>query len=122
MNPQFKKGVLELCVLATVSSRDCYAYDLVASISEHIQVTEGTIYPLLRRMTAEGHFLTHIQESQGGGPPRKYYRLSPKGKKYLAQLVKDWEEFQIGVQAVIAPVAKNLRSRRGVSKKTARSR
>ena len=46
MNPQLKRGTLELCVLALLSDRDCYGYELVNAISESIHITEGTIYPL----------------------------------------------------------------------------
>ena len=49
MNPQLKRGTLELCVLALLSDRDCYGYELVNAISESIHITEGTIYPLMKR-------------------------------------------------------------------------
>ena len=63
MNAQFKKGALELCVLAILSEGDCYGYDLVTQISEHISITEGTIYPLLRRLKDDGQVETYLQES-----------------------------------------------------------
>ena len=80
MNPQFKKGVLELCVLATVRDKDRYGYELVENISQHIEISEGTIYPLLRRLTKDGYFETYLKES-AEGPPRKYYSLSAKEKR-----------------------------------------
>ena len=54
MNPQLKRGTLELCVLALLSDRDCYGYELVNAISESIHITEGTIYPLMKRLKDEG--------------------------------------------------------------------
>ena len=68
MNIQFKKGVLELCVLVVLCRRDYYGYNLVQTISEKIDISEGTIYPLLRRLTKEGLFTTYLKESEEGPP------------------------------------------------------
>ncbi len=76
MNPQFKKGVLELIVLESVRRKDMYGYELVEEVSEVIDVNEGTIYPLLKRLTNERYFETYLRESSEG-PPRKYYHLRP---------------------------------------------
>jgi PadR family transcriptional regulator PadR len=100
MNTQFKKGVLELCVLALVLRRDFYGYELVHRISENIDIAEGTIYPLLRRLTQEGYFTTYLQES-AEGPPRKYYSLSTKGREYEAKLRSEWLSFIQGVQRIL---------------------
>ena len=54
MNAQFKKGVLELCVLATLDKKDCYGYEMVYEISKNISISEGTIYPLLKRLKKDG--------------------------------------------------------------------
>ena len=54
MNVQFKKGVLELCVLALLTRQNRYGYDLVNEISKNIEISEGTIYPLLRRLKNVG--------------------------------------------------------------------
>jgi PadR family transcriptional regulator PadR len=100
MNIQFKKGVLELCVLVVLCSRDYYGYELVQAISNNIDIAEGTIYPLLRRLTKEGYFTTYIQES-AEGPARKYYRITDKGRIYQARLLEDWHKFIGGVNALI---------------------
>ena len=101
MNSQFKKGVLEFCVLAVVAKQDIYGYELVQQISENINITDGTIYPLLRRLTNEGYFATYLQES-AAGPPRKYYKITPEGQKQLDELLKDWTEFTAGVSRLLA--------------------
>jgi PadR family transcriptional regulator PadR len=72
---QLKKGVLELCVLALLSRGESYAYDIAARLAEAIDMGEGTIYPLMRRMQTEGLVDTYLVESSSG-PPRKYYRLT----------------------------------------------
>ncbi len=101
MNIQFKKGVLELCVLAILKRKDCYGYELVNDISQNISISEGTIYPLLRRLTKDGLFQTYLKESQEG-PPRKYYSLTTKGHETLAALEEEWSGFVESVNQVIS--------------------
>lgn len=96
MNPQFKKGVLELLVLEAVSKRDMYGYELVEEISRAIDVKEGTIYPLLKRLTNERYFETYLRESTEG-PPRKYYHLTASGVLRAEELRHEWMEFQRAV-------------------------
>ena len=100
MNPQFKKGVLELIVLESVRRKDMYGYELVEEVSEVIDVNEGTIYPLLKRLTNEHYFETYLRESSEG-PPRKYYHLTAAGILYLEKRTADWEEFQARVNGFI---------------------
>ena len=84
MNTQFRKGVLEICVLTLISKKDMYGYEIVQNISKVIEVNEGTIYPILRRLTKEGYFETYILESNEG-PARKYYKITDSGKKILSE-------------------------------------
>lgn len=100
MNVQFKKGVLELCVLVLISKSDQYGYELVQNISKRIDVAEGTIYPLLRRLTKEGYFTTYLAESSEG-PSRKYYSLTDKGRQYMDDLIKQWQMFSKSVNELI---------------------
>ncbi len=103
MNIQFKKGVLELCVLALLNRKDYYGYELVRTISENIAISEGTIYPLLRRLSMEGYFETYLKES-AEGPPRKYYRITEHGTKSKELLEAEWTEFIRGVNALLEDV------------------
>ena len=96
MNAQFKKGVLELIVLVAVSSRDMYGYELVAEVSKVVNVKEGTIYPILKRLTNEHYFETYLRESTEG-PPRKYYHLTAAGSMHLDEIRKEWEDFSKSV-------------------------
>lgn len=100
MNIQFKKGVLEICVLALLDKQDRYGYELVQKISDQIAISEGSVYPLLRRLTKEGYFTTYLQESSEG-PSRKYYKLTDAGRDYLYKLIKEWEQFTSGVNQLI---------------------
>lgn len=100
MNIQFKKGVLNLCVLALLDGQDRYGYELVQMISRRIEVSEGSVYTLLRRLTKEGFFETYLKESNEG-PPRKYYRLTQSGQDYLHDLLAEWREFTENVNELI---------------------
>lgn len=100
MNTQFKKGVLEICVLALISKKDMYGYEIVQNISKVIEVNEGTIYPLLRRLTKEEFFETYILESNEG-PARKYYKITELGRKNLVSLINEWRNFTSAVDYLI---------------------
>ena len=100
MNVQFKKGVLELIVLVAVNKKDMYGYELVAEVSKVVDVNEGTIYPLLKRLTNEHYFETYLRESTEG-PPRKYYHLTDAGKIYKQQLENEWDGLQRSVNSFL---------------------
>lgn len=100
MNVQFKKGVLNLCVLVLLEKQDRYGYELVQKISDRIAISEGAVYPLLRRLTKEGYFTTYLQESSEG-PPRKYYKLTEVGRIYLHEQLTEWKNFTEGVNQLI---------------------
>ncbi|HRX43388.1 MAG TPA: PadR family transcriptional regulator, partial [Clostridia bacterium] len=88
MNIQFKKGVLELCVLSMLYHGEMYGYELTSKLSEAISISDGTIYPLLRRMKNEGYVSTYLSESSEG-PPRKYYKLTESGTVYKENLITE---------------------------------
>lgn len=100
MNTQFKKGVLELIVLLSVSKHDMYGYELIMEVSKVVDVNDGTIYPLLKRLTNERYFDTYLVESTEG-PPRKYYKITELGIKQMNELRKSWELFSESVNKFI---------------------
>ena len=85
MNSQMKRGTLELCALSVVSRGDCYGYELVNRISKCMEITEGTIYPLMKRLKESELIDSYIVESTEG-PPRKYYKLTESGAAELERL------------------------------------
>ena len=105
MDTQFKKGVLEICVLALLSKRDHYGYELVSDISQTISISEGTIYPLLRRLKNEEYVETYLQESSDG-PPRKYYCLTDKGREAGQTLFDEWKIFNESVNQLLKGLIK----------------
>lgn len=100
MNAQFKKGVLELVVLLSLARKDMYGYEIVSEVSKVIEVNEGTIYPLLKRLTNEKYFETYLRESTEG-PPRKYYHLTSLGILYKDNLLAEWRSFHATVNQFI---------------------
>lgn len=101
---QLKKGVLELCVLALLSRGDNYAYDIASRLAEGIDMGEGTIYPLMRRMQNDGLVDTYLVESSSG-PPRKYYRLTDAGRSSFTAQKSEWKAFSDAVQAILGDAA-----------------
>jgi PadR family transcriptional regulator PadR len=87
-------------VLSLLKGHDKYGYELIAEISKNIEISEGTIYPLLRRLKNEGYVETYLEESSGG-PPRKYYRLTEKGEKTREMFFNEWNEFIRGVNSLL---------------------
>lgn len=96
MNGQYKKGVFELCILSLLEKRDCYGYDISEFLSRHMDISDGTVYPILRKLKTSGLVTTYLSE-QSGGPPRKYYQITKLGKE---QYAKDKEEWLAFIQTV----------------------
>lgn len=95
-----KRGTLEMCALSVMSRGDCYGYELVNRISRCMEITEGTIYPLMKRMKDSGLIDSYIVESNEG-PPRKYYKLTGAGKEELEKLSEEWFEFTESVERLL---------------------
>ena len=105
VNIQFKKGVLELCVLALLEKGDRYGYDIAAAFGERIDISDGTVYPILRRLLSDAYLSSYIKESSGG-PPRKYYAITEKGRNFLIVLESEWRDFANQVNLLIEEEAK----------------
>ncbi|HWW19466.1 MAG TPA: PadR family transcriptional regulator [Steroidobacteraceae bacterium] len=85
-----RKGLLEFLVLTIISARTVYVADILKRLAATDFATqEGTLYPLLSKLRREGLVNYEWQESESG-PPRKYYGLTPTGKKHLAELDEYW--------------------------------
>lgn len=92
MNVQFKKGVLELCVLSLLNSSDRYGYEISDLISREINISESTIYPILRKLKDDGMITSYIAEDSGG-PPRKYYKMTTLGQEEFSKTKAEWLAF-----------------------------
>jgi PadR family transcriptional regulator PadR len=95
---QMRRGTLEYCVLALLRGKERYGFDLVKGLSavDGMVTTEGTIYPLLTRLRRDGLVTTTWKESPTG-PPRRYYRITPKGRRALKDFAEQWTRFRDAV-------------------------
>ena len=93
---ELKRGSLELIVLHLLSSGEAYGYEIVTKLTERTQgaleITDGTLYPVLYRLE-RGGFVTVRWETPQRGVPRKYYRLTPEGTVELNRLRREWTAF-----------------------------
>ena len=94
---QMRKGVLEYCILSILETQEAYPSDIIHQLKDaKLIVVEGTLYPLLTRLKNSG-LLNYRWEESKSGPPRKYYKLTEVGEKFLAELDSTWSDL---VQAV----------------------
>lgn len=100
MDTQFKKGVLDLCVLAAVSKKEMYGYGLKIEMSKIMEVTENTLYPLLRRLEKD-EMLTTYNKTSEAGRTRKYYVITQKGLDYLEMMKSEWLTFTKSVNLIL---------------------
>ncbi len=92
MNIQFKKGALEFIVLLIIKGEDQYGYSLIQKITPRIMISEGTVYPLLRRLVKDDYLTTYYKPSTEG-PARKYYKITGLGIERLESLLDEWKSF-----------------------------
>jgi PadR family transcriptional regulator PadR len=115
INTQLKKGALELCVLALLyGDGDRYGYELVRIISEEIEVTEGTVYPLLKRLRENGLIESYLKDAAGSGPARKYYTLTYEGSLEKLRQESEWRGFCDAMENIL----KNKNGAEKIEKKT----
>ncbi len=97
LRTQMRKGMLEFCVLLLIEKGDAYASEIIAGLKQaRMIVVEGTLYPLLTRLKNDG-LLSYRWEESSGGPPRKYYFITPAGEAFLGVLGKAWDELSASI-------------------------
>ena len=92
MDSQRKKGILEICVLAALKRGPSYGYHIVSDIAPYIEVAESTLYPILRRLEANGCVSTYTQEYNKR--MRKYYKIEQPGIEKVQAFLAEWEEMK----------------------------
>lgn len=97
---QMRKGVLEFCILMVLQNQEMYPSDIIEQLKKSkLIVVEGTLYPLLTRLKNAG-LLTYRWEESSSGPPRKYYKLTEIGEKFLVELSATWQELEHAVTTI----------------------
>jgi PadR family transcriptional regulator PadR len=98
LDPQLKRGILETCVLAAVSREDSYGYKIIKDLSGFIELTESTLYPILRRLETAGNLTVYSVEHNGR--LRKFYRITDMGHAAIEEFLKDWPEIETMVDFI----------------------
>ena len=92
IDPQVKRGLLDVCVLSALRQRDSYGYQIIKDLSGCIGISESTLYPILRRLEAVGRLTVYTVEHNGR--LRKFYRVTPEGMQVIDQFLDSWPEIE----------------------------
>ena len=90
MDIQLKRGLLDVCVLATIKNEDSYGYKIIKDMKPHMELSESTLYTILKRLEL-ADMLT-VRTAEHGGRLRKYYRITDAGRKRIEEFKDDWKE------------------------------
>ena len=90
MDVQMKRGLLDVCVLAAIKDEDSYGYQIIKDIQPYMDISESTLYPILRRLEA-AELLT-VRSAEHNGRLRKYYHITPRGLARIEEFKKEWAE------------------------------
>ena len=99
MDIQLKRGLLDICVLAAIRSKDSYGYQIIKDVSPFLEISESTLYPILRRLEAAG--CLKVRSVEHNGRLRKYYHITDAGLKRIDEFLRDWHAIQ-GIYEFIA--------------------
>ncbi len=92
IDPQLKRGLLDVCVLSVLRREDSYGYQIIKDLSGCIEISESTLYPILRRLESGGCLTVYSVEHSGR--LRKFYRITPEGVGVIDQFLNSWPEIQ----------------------------
>lgn len=89
MDPQLKRGILEIYILAYLKKGDSYGYKLIKDISPYMKISESTLYPILKRL--ELNKMLNVYSKEHSGRLRKYYGITKKGMEEIENFKDEWE-------------------------------
>lgn len=90
MDIQLKRGLLDVCVLAAIKDEDSYGYQIVKDMKPYVEISESTLYPILRRLEAQE--LLTVRSAEHNGRLRKYYQITTLGLERIQNFEADWKE------------------------------
>ena len=90
LDAQMKRGLLDSCVLSALTGGDSYGYRIIRELSPVMEISESTLYPILRRLEAAGALRTYSVEH--GGRLRKFYSITDAGRRHLEENLDGWQE------------------------------
>lgn len=90
MDIQLKRGLLDVCVLASIKNADSYGYQMIKDMKPYVEISESTLYPILRRL--ESSSLLTVRTAEHNGRLRKYYSITDAGKQRIEDFKAEWNE------------------------------
>lgn len=90
MDIQIKRGLLDICVLAAIKCKDSYGYQIIKDMKPYVEISESTLYPILRRLQAAK--LLTVRNTEYNGRLRKYYHITELGLKRIEDFKCEWQE------------------------------
>lgn len=105
MDVQLKRGFLDICVLAAIKNEDSYGYQIMKDIKPYVEISESTLYPILRRLE-NSNYLT-VKNVEYNGRLRKYYHITQEGLNRIYSFINEWKEMMSIYQFVIKEVYRN---------------
>ena len=90
MDIQLKRGLLDVCVLAAIKNEDSYGYQIIKDMKPYVEISESTLYPILRRL--ENAKLLTVRSAEYNGRLRKYFSITPAGLARIDDFQKEWQE------------------------------
>ena len=96
---QLGSALMDACVLAVLNREDTYGYVLTQQVREIMDISESTLYPVLRRLQKDGCLETYDQSFQGRN--RRYYKVTEKGKEKYEEYIKEWEEYKVKIDKIL---------------------
>lgn len=99
MDIQLKRGLLDISVLAAIKNEDSYGYQIVKDLKPYIEISESTLYPILRRLEASE--LLSVRSVEHNGRLRKYYHITPAGLQRIESFKEEWKEIVSIYQFII---------------------
>ena len=89
MDIQLKRGLLDVCVLAAIKDEDSYGYKIIKDVRPYVELSESTLYTILKRL--EGANMLTVHSVEHGGRLRKYYHITPRGMERIEEFKEDWK-------------------------------
>ncbi|MBQ2925853.1 MAG: PadR family transcriptional regulator [Ruminiclostridium sp.] len=105
MDIQLKRGLLDVCVLAAIKTEDSYGYQIVKDMKPYVEISESTLYPILRRL--ESAELLTVRKAEHNGRLRKYYHITPLGLARIEAFKEEWQEILAIYQFITREVSED---------------
>lgn len=99
MDIQLKRGLLDVCVLTAIKNEDSYGYKIIKDMRPYIELSESTLYTILKRLEAAD--MLNVRTAEHCGRLRKYYHITNAGLKRIEEFKKDWKDIQSIYQFII---------------------